>query len=267
MRKMVDNPVNQGKSPYEATLKIKPDLAFMRVFGYTCFAHVPKEIRSKLDDTAVKCKFLGYSEDQKAYRVINNETGEVFKSRSVKFKEMGDQSCVTIDLLKFEGNYSRDNVKKEDYKGQNPFQNQSVSNKPTMIGPFDTHIQYNEVESQHPFQQDNRAELQDDSTVQRQYQNMYRDIPGRSKVTAVSESPRSEVLDARDKYSDKRYALPGFQLMDEEGPMDVSCLIASTVDERASTYDQIMKSKDCDMWMKANKVNQGTEYMGAYQVA
>jgi hypothetical protein len=39
--------------------------------------------------------------------------------------------------------------------------------------------------------------------------------------------------------------------MDEDGPMDVYCLIASTVDERASTYDQIMKSKDRDKPMKA----------------
>jgi hypothetical protein len=33
--------------------------------------------------------------------------------------------------------------------------------------------------------------------------------------------------------------------------MDVYCLVVSTVDERASTYDQIMKSKDRDKWMKA----------------
>jgi hypothetical protein len=142
-------------------------------------------------------------------------------------------------------------MKKEDYKVQNPLQNQSVSNKPTMIGPFNSHIQYNETGPQHPLQQDNGVELQDDSTVHHQYQNMYRDIPGRSKVTDVSESPRSEVLDARDKHSDKKYALPDFQLMDEDGPMDVDCLIASTVDERASTYDQITKSKDRDKWMKA----------------
>ena len=36
---------------------------------------------------------------------------------SVTFKEMSDQSSATVDFLKFEGNYSRDNVKNEDYKG------------------------------------------------------------------------------------------------------------------------------------------------------
>jgi hypothetical protein len=243
VRNMINYPVNQGKSPYEATMKRKPDLTFTRGVGCTCFAHVPKHRRSKLDDTAVKCKLLGYSEDQKTYRVINNAIGDVFNSRRVTFKEIDDQSSASFDLLKFEGNYSRDNVKKEDYKGQKPLQNQSVSNKPTMIGPFNSHTQYNETESQHPLQQDNRVELQDDSTVQHQYQNMYRYIPGRSKVTAFSESPRCEVLDARDKHSDKKYALPDFQLMDEDGPMDVYCLIASTVDERESTYDRIMSLK------------------------
>jgi transposase InsO family protein len=59
VRNMINNPVNQEKPTYEATI--------MRVFGCMCFAHVTKERRSKLDDTAVKCKLLGYSEDQRAY--------------------------------------------------------------------------------------------------------------------------------------------------------------------------------------------------------
>ena len=59
--------VNQGKSPIEATMKQKPDLEFMRVFGCICYAHVPKQRRFKLDDTAVKCRMLGYAEDQRAY--------------------------------------------------------------------------------------------------------------------------------------------------------------------------------------------------------
>ncbi len=79
LRNMINNPVNQGKSPCDATMKIKPNLAFMRVLGCVCFAHVPKE-RRKFDDTAVKCKILGNSEDPKAYRVMNQATGDVFNS-------------------------------------------------------------------------------------------------------------------------------------------------------------------------------------------
>ena len=67
VRNRIGNEVNKGKSPYEATMKQVPDLSFLRVFGCICYAHVPKQRRSKLDDTSVKCHMLGYAEDQKAY--------------------------------------------------------------------------------------------------------------------------------------------------------------------------------------------------------
>jgi hypothetical protein len=57
--------MNNGMSSYEATMGQNPDLDFLCVFGCNCFVHVPKEKRNKLDDTSIKCKFLGYSENQK----------------------------------------------------------------------------------------------------------------------------------------------------------------------------------------------------------
>jgi hypothetical protein len=79
--------INNGMSPYEATTGQRPDLDFMCIFGCNCFAHAPKEKRNKLDDTTAKCKFLGYSENQKAYRVMNISNGNVFHSRTVTFIE------------------------------------------------------------------------------------------------------------------------------------------------------------------------------------
>ena len=79
--------MNIGMSPYEVTMGQKPDLDFMRVFGCNCFAHVPKEKRNKLEGTATKCKFLGYFENQKAFRVMDISNGNVFYSRSVTFME------------------------------------------------------------------------------------------------------------------------------------------------------------------------------------
>ena len=55
----------------ESTLDQKPDLESMRVFGCICYAHVPKQKRTKLSDVAMKCRMLGYAEDQKAYRVMD----------------------------------------------------------------------------------------------------------------------------------------------------------------------------------------------------
>jgi hypothetical protein len=56
----------------------------------------------KLDDTVIKCKLLGYSEDQKAYRVMNQATGDVFNTRYVTFKGMNGQPNTTTNLSKCE---------------------------------------------------------------------------------------------------------------------------------------------------------------------
>ena len=59
----------------------------MRVFGAQCYAHVAKEKRKKLDDSGVRCFFLGYTKDQKAYRLLNADDGSIVISRSVTFAE------------------------------------------------------------------------------------------------------------------------------------------------------------------------------------
>jgi hypothetical protein len=88
---------------------------------------VPKERRRKLDDTAIKCKLLGYSEDQKAYRVMNQATGDAFNSRSVTFKEMDGQPSTTINLSKCQEDYGTNDVKQEHHERQNPLQDYAVS--------------------------------------------------------------------------------------------------------------------------------------------
>ena len=76
------------------------------------------------------------------------------------------------------------------------------------------------------------------------------EIPGGSRVTAVTDTPSSELKDISNRHVDKRMALPDFSLDDGT---DVLCLIASTVDEQASTYEQIMKSEHRDQWLKTIK--------------
>jgi hypothetical protein len=66
---MVDNPENQRL--YEAMMKMKPLLAFMRVFESTCFAHALKGRRIKCGDATVTWNLLGHSEGPKEYRDIN----------------------------------------------------------------------------------------------------------------------------------------------------------------------------------------------------
>ena len=75
------------KSPYEEWTKKKPMLANLKVFGCHAYVHVPKEKRSKLDPRASLCRFLGYSEHEKAYRFEELSTGRVVVSRDAQFME------------------------------------------------------------------------------------------------------------------------------------------------------------------------------------
>ena len=87
IRNVVPNASNKKSSPYEMVFKRKPRIDHMRVFGSQCYAHVTKEKRKKLDDSGVKCYFLGYAKDHKAYRLLNADDGSIIISRSVTFAE------------------------------------------------------------------------------------------------------------------------------------------------------------------------------------
>ena len=63
-----------------------PSIIF-RVFGCIAYAHVPDQLRKKLDDKGEKCIFIGYSTDSKAYKLYNPETKKVIISRDVTFDE------------------------------------------------------------------------------------------------------------------------------------------------------------------------------------
>jgi hypothetical protein len=55
---------NEGEvSPMEAVMKKSPDLSRLATFGSIAYAHVPKVLRKKFDDTAIACRFIGYSSE------------------------------------------------------------------------------------------------------------------------------------------------------------------------------------------------------------
>ena len=88
IRNVLSNSSNERSSPFEIVFKKEPRLDHMRVFGEQCYAHVPKEKRKKLDDTGVKCYFLGYEKIYKAYRLLNADDGSIVISRSVTFRDI-----------------------------------------------------------------------------------------------------------------------------------------------------------------------------------
>lgn len=48
------------KTPMEAWSSKNPSLRYLRVFDCEAYAHVPDLRRSKLDNKAIKCIFIGY---------------------------------------------------------------------------------------------------------------------------------------------------------------------------------------------------------------
>jgi hypothetical protein len=79
-------------TPHEVWSGKKPSLQHLRVFGCDAYVHVPKENRSKLDNKAEKCIFIGYKDGVKGYKLWNLETKKTVYSRDVVFREVKDVS-------------------------------------------------------------------------------------------------------------------------------------------------------------------------------
>ncbi|GLJ29753.1 hypothetical protein SUGI_0587340 [Cryptomeria japonica] len=80
------------KMPMEAWSGHKPSLRHLRVFGCEAYAHVPKEKRTKLENKAMKCIFIGYSYGVKGYKLWDLVAQKVIHSRSVIFREIKSPS-------------------------------------------------------------------------------------------------------------------------------------------------------------------------------
>jgi hypothetical protein len=75
------------KVPQEEWSGTKLNVSHLRTFGCIAYAHIPSELRKKLDDISEKCIFNGYSETSKAYRLYNPITKKLILSRDLKFLE------------------------------------------------------------------------------------------------------------------------------------------------------------------------------------
>jgi transposase InsO family protein len=75
------------KSPHELWTQKKLLLKNLKVFGCHAYVHVPSEKRSKLDARSVLCRFLGYSDHEKAYRFEELSSSRTVVSRDAQFME------------------------------------------------------------------------------------------------------------------------------------------------------------------------------------
>nr|GEX19108.1 retrovirus-related Pol polyprotein from transposon TNT 1-94 [Tanacetum cinerariifolium] len=73
------------KTPYELLRGRKPTLDYFRVFGSNCFILNIKDYLTKFDPKSYEGVFLGYSQNSKAYIVLNKHTKKVKESLNVTF--------------------------------------------------------------------------------------------------------------------------------------------------------------------------------------
>ena len=77
----------KDKTSVEAWRGFKPSVSHFKIFGCICYAHVPAEKITKLDEKSQKCVFLGYSDVTKGYRLLDDKTNKLVVSRDVIFDE------------------------------------------------------------------------------------------------------------------------------------------------------------------------------------
>ncbi|GJR05272.1 retrovirus-related pol polyprotein from transposon TNT 1-94 [Tanacetum coccineum] len=76
-----------GKTSYELLRGRKPTLDYFRVFGSKCFILNIKDYLTKFDPKSYEGVFLGYSQNSKAYIILNKHTRKVEESLNVTFDE------------------------------------------------------------------------------------------------------------------------------------------------------------------------------------
>lgn len=76
-----------GMSPFERWYGRKPSFEHLKVFGSEAWVQIPAERRKKMEVKARKMVFVGYCNQQKAYRFLDKDSGRITISRDVRFVE------------------------------------------------------------------------------------------------------------------------------------------------------------------------------------
>jgi hypothetical protein len=94
-------------TPYEAFWGIKPDVSTLQEFGTECWVLAQGQLQSKLAPKSKPYRFVGISEDSRAWRYHAPKTRKVLASRNVVFQTAdGDyttQPAVPTDPIQLEG--------------------------------------------------------------------------------------------------------------------------------------------------------------------
>ncbi|GAU15685.1 hypothetical protein TSUD_109430 [Trifolium subterraneum] len=92
----------KGQIPYVALHNKLPELCHFRVFGSLCYVSTPDIHRSKFDNRARKCAFLGFKPGVKGYVALDISTHEIITSRNVNFEETIFPYPISSDKIAWE---------------------------------------------------------------------------------------------------------------------------------------------------------------------
>ena len=76
----------RDKTPIELLTGTKPDVSHLRIFGISCYALIPKQLRNKLAPTSEPGRLIGYPPGTKGYKILL-DSGRIVISRDVTFNE------------------------------------------------------------------------------------------------------------------------------------------------------------------------------------
>lgn len=76
-----------GISPYEIWKGRSPNIGYFRVWGCVAYYKNMDPKRTKLGPRGIRCAFIGYATNSKAYRLLNLESNVIVESRDVEFFE------------------------------------------------------------------------------------------------------------------------------------------------------------------------------------
>ncbi|XP_075483593.1 uncharacterized protein LOC142523745 [Primulina tabacum] len=80
---------------YEIIMGRKPNLKYFHIFGCVCYVLNDRDHLAKFDSKSVKCLFLGYSTNGRAYRVFNLRTRTTMESINIVFDDLADLTVKT----------------------------------------------------------------------------------------------------------------------------------------------------------------------------
>jgi len=248
------------KSPHEVWTQKKPLLKNLKVFGCHAYVHVPSEKRSKLDARSTLCRFLGYSDHEKAYRFEELSSSRILVSRDAQFMEdtfdSGKHGQVGSKAVEFrdadeatdgEDSDDRDDEDSDEGMGEHATEPASTSERPQWQQrqsssrqpqrPQQPNVEYPPGSKRHL--RTHSLEALSEPPVEKRYGRVGR-TSGASSTPA--QGPRSSLDDMSSLL---------VSIEEEEEEEEERAHVVYSVGELPTSFESAMESSDASKWKEA----------------